>query len=391
MSLLARFLIFSLPCLVSSLLYSYDFSYFDCYQNRLTYEEIKIKIENYLEKDPEIKKFYQLTPEAFQVGDLEHGQTDYVLHLKPASSLNQTASILPGGCVKRSDLRGMKIALDPGHFGGMFAELEERYVKIPAEHTKDGQPLCFYEGDLTYLTALELKRLLEAEGAIVFMTRSGLGKGALEQDFFSWLMNRSDLVDTLLSRLFRNEYNREDLRKRAEKINAFKPDITVIIHYNAHLSESEKKARLFFTQSNYNLAFVPGAFGKGEMKESEDRYEFLRLIATNDIENSIKLSEYVVAEFVNQLQVPLIAHTEKNSYLSSVCLFQKEGIYSRNLALTRLIHGPLCYGETLIQNNQEEAYKLSSRDSFIQGIPCSKRVEQVALAYFEGIKHYFTP
>jgi N-acetylmuramoyl-L-alanine amidase len=223
------------------------------------------------------------------------------------------------------------------------------------------------------------------------MTRSGLGKGAIEQDFFSWLLDRPNIASTLLSRLFRNEYNREDLKKRAEKINAFKPDITIIIHYNAHLSESEKKARLFFTQSNYNLAFVPGAFGKGELKESQDRYEFLRLLVTNDIEDSVLLSEYVLAEFVNQLQVPLVVNTEKNSYLSSVCLFQKDGIYSRNLALTRQVHGPVCYGETLIQNNQEEAYRLASSDSSIQGIPCSKRVEQVALAYFEGIKHYFRP
>ncbi len=40
--------------------------------------------------------------------------------------------------------------------------------------------------DLTYLTALELKRLLEAEGAVVMVTRPGIGQGALKENFYEW-------------------------------------------------------------------------------------------------------------------------------------------------------------------------------------------------------------
>ena len=142
-------------------------------------------------------------------------------------------------------------------------------------------------------------------------------------------------------------------------------------------------------QSNYNLAFIPGAFCKGELDQPQDRYEFLRLLLTDDLDRSLQLSQHIIAQFVAKLQVPLISPKEKTSYTQSSCLIQSPGIYCRNLALTRLVHSPICYGETLIQNHIEEAFLLGAEDDYILGIPCSKRVLEVAEAYFEGIKSYF--
>lgn len=365
-------------------LLSVDFHDFDTYQHKLTYQEVEQRIKSYLEKDSEIRNFYKLTPQKLYIGDLEHQQIDYVLHL------NENVSITPRLFTHKL-LKGAKIAIDPGHFGGQFAELEERFIKIPSAKTKNGQGIYFCEGDLTYLTAVRLKQLLEDEGAIVFLTRAGIGKGALEEDFFAWMKRHPEFKSKPSSKVFREYYNREDLRKRAEKINAFSPDITVIIHYNAHLTAEEKKAKVFFTKSNYNLAFIPGAFSLGELKEEGDRYEFLRLLLTDNIRDSLNLSRYVAQEFVRQLDVPLITQKETASYIERACLMQEQGIYCRNLALTRLIHSPLCYGETLIQNNEDEVYRLASEDIFIMDIPCSNRVESVARAYFEGIKTYFRP
>lgn len=361
-------------------LFSFDFQEFDTYQYKITYKEAQKKIEKYLEKDPEIRDFYQLTPEALYVGDFEYHQLDYILYLNPDAPFTDNRSTLHQG------LKGAKIALDPGHFGGMWGELEERYVKIPAAKTKHGQEICFYEGDLTYLTAIELKHLLEVEGAEVFLTREGIGEGALHKEELAWIAVSPSNHG---SKLFRAYYNRKDLRKRAEKINAFSPDVTLIIHYNAHLSEAEKADNNPFTQSNYNLAFIPGAFGFGELKGIEDRYEFLRLLLTDTLEQSLDLSRYIVREFVHHLDVPLITPHDTTSYIEKACLMQELGIYSRNLALTRLVHSPLCYGETLIQNNEDEAYRLAAGDVFIMNIIASKRIQEVARAYYEGVKQYF--
>lgn len=356
-----------------------DFHKFDAYQNKLAYEDVRQKIIKYLEKSTDLKNFYKLTAQALYIGDIDQKQIDYVLYLRKngPNPLRKNS--------KRNGLKGARIALDPGHFGGAFAELEERCVKVAAAHTKNNQDIYLAEGDLTYLTALELKNLLEAEGALVFISREGRGKGAIKEDFFEWKKRHPDLSDDNLSKIFRTYYNREDLRKRAEKINDFSPDITLIIHYNTH----QVQAGTFLTKSNYNLAFIPGAFGPEELKKQEDRYEFLRLLLTDAVEESLELSRCIVQEFYCHLNVPLITAKDTTSYIEKVCLFQEPGIYCRNLALTRLIHSPLCYGESLVQNNEEEVYRLALQDSYIGQIPCSSRIQQVAKAYFEGIKRYF--
>lgn len=377
-------LLFVVLFLVSHNLFGLDFSDFDSYQSKLTAEEVEWKIKNYLEKDVKIRRFYRLTPQALYIGDLEHQQIDYILYLNQA---------LPTPTNKQrtcNNLKNARIAIDPGHFGGPWAELEERYVAVSAENTKNNQPIHFSEGDLTYLTALELQRLLEAEGALTLITRAGIGKGAIQDDFFKWIEMHPDLrKDLPLPKVFRNYYNREDLIERAKKINAFSPDITMVIHYNAHLTDEEKNQKAVLTQSNYNLAFIPGAFGADELKTVSDRYEFLRLIVTDHVNESLKLSEYVTAQFVQQLGVALIAENEKTSYIDAACLIQKRGIYCRNLVLTRLVHSPLCYGETLVQNNHNEVYRLSECSTSIADIPCPKRVKEVAQAYFKGITEYF--
>jgi hypothetical protein len=98
------------------------------------------------------------------------------------------------------------------------------------------------------------------------------------------------------------------------------------------------------------------------------------------------LSHDIVESMETVLDVPLM---KKTSYLDDVCRFVKTGIYCRNLFLTRLVHSPLCYGETLIQNYPQEALRLANRDAEFNGEPISSRVLEVAFAYFAGICKYF--
>lgn len=366
-------------------LFGIDFKDFDSYQCTVTMEEVEQKIKTYLEKDPAVRHSFQLTPQELSIQDPTTKHIDYVLKLRSSPAALKSHKIF-------KSLKGLRVAIDPGHFGGKYAELEERLIVVPAEKTKNHQTIRFYEGDLTYLTAIELQRLLEQEGAIVLVTRSGIGKGAIQEEFFEWLKKHQDLQNPSqpLSKIFRTYYNREDMRERAKKINAFSPDLTVVIHYNSHSSQQEEKDCAILTNGNFNLAFVPGSFSAPELKNPEDRYEFLRLILTSDADESVKLSESILKHLVNKLNVPLVAEDDHPSYLKH-CIKQRPGIYSRNLALTRLIHGPVCYGEALVQNNQDEVYRLSTHDIFIDGIPSSKRLKDVSEAYFFGIKEYINP
>ena len=50
-----------------------------------------------------------------------------------------------------------------------------------------------------------------------------------------------------------------------------------------------------------------------------------------------------------------------------------------------MIQGPLCYGESLCQDNVVEALALNKRDVEIGGIPTSSRLEDVAKAYIRTV------
>ena len=190
--------------------------------------------------------------------------------------------------------------------------------------------------------------------------------------------------------LFRRFYNKEDLKNRAQKINAFRPDLTVCLHYNVHEEESTNGSNVGLSLKNYNMTFVPGSFCSNELNEKESRYEFMRLLVSCDLERSVTLSRCIISRLGETLKVPVVSKNDQGPYLEKVCLEVAPGIYSRNLALTRQVHGPICYGETLCQNNIDEVEGLNRRDLEVGCLRGPKRAQEVAEGYFLGIMDYFS-
>lgn len=338
------------------LLSSYISADFQEYQNKLDRKAVAYKLSHFLVKDPELKDHFLLTDDAFVLYD-QKGQEEARIQLRKKVE----SAPLP-----KLSLKKMRIAIDPGHLGGCYAKLEERFIDTGKE--------CFDEGTLTYLTAHHLKELLEKEGATVFLTRDGVERGAYCQNVEEWLKENPQ------TKSLRDVYNRLDLQARADKINAFKPDLTLIIHYNAEGSG--------ITPHNFNLVFVPGAFKKKELATREDRLNFLRLLFTSNIEKSIQVSHHVIKRMTQELRLPIVLPEEQANYLNGSSSEIEPGVFARNLFLTRNIHSPLCYGESLIQNNAKEITRLSKKDTIINNIPCSSRIKEVALAYFKAICDY---
>ena len=269
---------------------------------------------------------------------------------------------------KSSSLQGKKIAIDPGHIGGPYAYLEKRYVDMK------GSSIQFDEGTLAYQTALLLKDLLEKEGAAVLITKESMHQGVYAKDFWQWLQEEFPntierhlssisntksrkaekekwLHNSSLSTIFRRWYNTLDLFARAKKINNFAPDITLIIHYNCGGRYDEVTGESIGTTHNNILMFIPGAFMKKEISKKENRLDFLRLSITDQLDESLLLAKEIARCTSKRLQVSLAG---KES-LKTSSIYASEGVFCRNLALTRLIHSPVCYGETLFQDNFEES------------------------------------
>jgi hypothetical protein len=76
-------------------------------------------------------------------------------------------------------------------------------------------------------------------------------------------------------------------------------------------------------------------------------------------------------------------------YLKDNCMKTgASGVFCRNLTLTRKVKGVICYGESLYQDNVNECKLLSKKEIKVGEMETSKRVEEVAEAYFNGIMNY---
>lgn len=345
---------------------------------------------------------------------------------------------------KSLPLAGMRIALDPGHVGGTMelAELEKKFVRIRKGNRPEfTEEIAFNEGNLTLATAMLLRDSLEALGASVLMTREGEGQTAFGMGFGAWLASQADSAEAhlglapVVSRkltpegypvqhkkgaalvyiqqkdlsgpdstwwmdestirdIYKIPFLKSEFVERARKINAFRPDLTLIIHYNIYeKNESDRQGYLVGVDKNVSMAFVPGSFMRGELKTQEDRLAFLRLLTGNDLKASEGLSHAIVQQFESVLEVPIVAPNAPLRYLVKASLpTNRPGVFARNLSLTRMVKGPLCYGEALYQDNVEEAVQLNQKDFQLPGMQTKlpNRVKIAADAYLKGILSWVT-
>lgn len=314
------------------------------------------------------------------------------------------------GVLKNTNsLSGKKIAIDPGHFAGNMevARIEQKFIDFtptPSNQLKD--TIRFNEGKLTYQTADILKHKLEEQGAIVMVTRPKQNYTAFQITYEDWIIKRKKIVlDSLLKtgainasrytalmklskqKLFWEFFRDYELMERARIINEFKPDLTIIIHYNVDEKNTDWKKP---TQKNHTMAFIGGGMTANNFSSQTNKIHFLRLLLTNQIHESEKISSLTVNQFSNQMNIP-IAQKHDADYLRDNCLkTPSNGVFCRNLALCRTINSPLVYGECLYQDNINECYNLCKEDFEIYNQKVPKRIFEAANCYYDAITIYFS-
>lgn len=299
----------------------------------------------------------------------------------------------------------IRISIDPGHVATSKKEalIEERYI--------NSQFGFFYESELNMATAILLKEMLVQRGFDVMLTRneneSVLGRPFLKwykKDFKERLENDritgkisnekyTDLINASPKDVFNKYYKDLDFIERANKINAFNPDITIAIHYNATEFKNDIESYAPTTTNNYSVTFVPGGFTFLELTNNNQMDDFIRLATTDNLEKSILLSGFIVKEFEDKFQAQRLTPEINHDlwYLKKYSVYTNEpGVFSRNLYLTRAIKSPICYGECFLQNNIKEIEKLAQRTLRVgKSLNTSPRVKDVADAYYAGIMKYF--
>lgn len=308
---------------------------------------------------------------------------------------------------KDSALKGYRIAIDPGHFSTNLidAQAEQKYLYFAAQPLQNpGDTVKLFESLLTFQTAMMVKQKLEAQGANVFVTRTRADFTTFNCTFQEWIkFKRRNTLDSLLHLgaltpqkhkhllscstydLFWDFFRDYDLDNRAKKINAFHPDLTLIIHYNVDEKNAPWKK---CTDKNFTMAFIGGGYTSSHLIKPEAKANFVRQLITTQLNESEKLSATTVSYFNKTLQIP-IAKTNDATYLKENCITTASaGVYCRNLALCRKINSVLVYGESLYQDNTYECKDLMRCDLDVYGFKTNNRLHQVATAYFQAVLDY---
>lgn len=405
-------------------------------QNNSSTQQYREKIKHYLDKENALEGYYAIdstgismysSPEnkakhisdykvywgeinwlKFLFGNFPFEEIIALLNEKKDNDMYDNASLPKREMPADSTLKGLRIAIDPGHIANTIkqAKMEKKFIDMKAD-LKNGlkQDVQLIEAQLTFATAMLLKEQLEKAGATVMLTRNQPGENAFGVSFEQWMQSSlKAAVDSATANkditeeekqlfltkgdttaIFRKLFTNLETKERARKINSFLPDFTIIIHYNVDEKNTDWKKP---TNKNFNMTFVGGSFMKDEMEKPLFRAEFLRLLLCDDLEKSVNFSSYFIKSFEKNLAVPT-AKTADADYLKQYCLpTGKPGVFCRNLTLTRMVHGTVVYGETLYQDNVKELMLLSKNEITVNGIQTSMRVQQVANAYYEAVRNY---
>jgi N-acetylmuramoyl-L-alanine amidase len=281
-------------------------------------------------------------------------------------------------------LKGLRIALDAGHIAGDLktAKLEGKYIEMKYS----GEEVSFWEADLAWHTSNYLHRQLEKHGAIV-MTTHQYGKTAFGMDYDTWY-ERFDSQEEKpdKSRMFWRYFRHKDNDERVKIVNAFRPDLTMIMHYNVDGGNRPWKKPC---RTQYSMAFTGGAYMKGELFSKERRFNLLRLLVTDDIEESAKFSSDVLEYLREDCEIPILPGNSTQKYVNAIGIRTNyQGVYARNLALSGRIYGTLCYAEPLFQDHKSEVLRLNERDFNFEGEMIPSRIVEIAKAYEKAILKY---
>lgn len=313
---------------------------------------------------------------------------------------------------KTLPLRGIKIAIDPGHMGGVYWDLlTGKYIR----DAKTNRTLS--EGVLNLQTSILLAQRLRSRGAEVLLTRTLLNSVTKEtaesielqplqqrelrskslMDWFRDLLLVGPAGPTLyrafeknaeVKDLFSDHLNnrtkylisREDLGARVKKIREFEPDVTLVIHFDTSVVSGDSNG-VSDRPRDGTKAYVPGAFLTSDYSTRESRAEFVEhLLDPIAWSSSVRLSELVTQHISSELGVPFDPYGGSD-YVKKVA----PGVYTRNLYVTsRLPRTALCYLESFYYNDPKEFEMLLKTDQVMkigdQEIPYSHRLVQLSRA-----------
>jgi N-acetylmuramoyl-L-alanine amidase len=289
---------------------------------------------------------------------------------KPVPRLWRPAkSLLPSK--RDTPLSGLKIALDPGHLGGNWAKMEERWFQVG-----DSKPVL--EGDLTLRVARLLATRLRDFGAkVLFVRNTDEPTTSKRPDDFRELARkilikngvpqpRVDVLDpndpakeqTIRWQSEILFYRYSEIRRRAALVN-FKlhPDLVLCMHFNAEGWGDPNSPSL--TDLNHLHLLVNGSYLAGELEFDDERFEMVRRLLSRAYDEELPLADTVALAMARANGLPAYQYPTTNS---TTKVGTSGYVYARNLLATRVYRCPVVYCEPYVMNSQDAFARIQAGD-----------------------------
>jgi N-acetylmuramoyl-L-alanine amidase len=286
-------------------------------------------------------------------------------------------------------LAGLRIAIDPGHLGGSFARMEERWFRI-------GNSRPVEEGEMTLIVAKLLKQRLESMGAEVFLTRSKNGAttrlrpgglketaiGSLQEDGVAPAENLVKYEEELLF------YRVGEIRNRARLVNkVIRPDLVVCLHFNAE--EWGDPEHPVLTDKNHLHLLLCGNISGDELQHEDERYTMLVKLLTSTHNEELGASEAVSRSLASATGLPPFIYHSTNAIPAS----SNPYLWIRNLMANRLFECPVVYCEPYVMNSRPVFNRVQLGDyqgrRNVGGILLPSIYREYADAVAQGLADYY--
>ena len=290
-------------------------------------------------------------------------------------------------------LSDIHIAIDPGHIGGGYGQMEERHLSFaPGESIQ--------EGDLTLTTAQVLAERLKALGAYVSLVRDRAEPVTQERPADLLVPARQILVDSgfpqpkenysgvtgdskILTVQWQSEklfYRVSEIHARGRKVNTtIKPDVVLCLHFNAESWGDATAPK--FSPMNHMHVLVNGCYSPVELEQQDVRYEMFHRLFSRTHQEELPLAEAVANGMRQTTGLPAYVYTTPNARHVGTNSY----VFARNLLANRIYDCPVVYLEPYVMNN-EETYRRLLRGHFLGRTLISGRLQSSAIEdYVQGV------
>jgi N-acetylmuramoyl-L-alanine amidase len=300
-------------------------------------------------------------------------------------------------------LSSLKIALDPGHLGGSWAKMEERWFQVG-----DSKPV--QEGDLTLRVAQLLATRLRNLGATVSFARSidEPTTGKRPDDFRELARKllirtgvpqpRADVLDSTdpeKERTIRWQseilfYRYSEIRRRAALLN-FKlhPDLVLCLHFNAEGWGDPSSPML--TETNHLHLLVNGSYLAEELEFDDERFEMVRRLLSRAYDEELALADTIAATMARETGLPPYAYPTTNS---TTKVGSSGYVFARNLLATRVYRCPVVYCEPYVMNSKDVFARIQAGDyegtRNINGVEHKSIFREYADSVADGLVDYYS-